>query len=147
MFNLKKNKKGFTLVELMVVVVIIGILTAIAIPVYNSVTASAKVKSSLANQRTIDSAIEAYYANNNKWPEKLQDLIPNYIAEAPIDPFGASYVLGLIAQAAVTDENDAIISPEANAYVCSVIGDNNFPSSAILHNGATAQATTTGFSS
>ena len=57
-----QNEKGFTLVELMVVVVIIGILIAIAIPLYNTVQATAREKACFANQRTIDGSIAMYRA-------------------------------------------------------------------------------------
>ena len=52
-----KNKKGFTLVELMVVVAILGILVAVAVPVYNSVTEKAQKNACAANLRTIESAV------------------------------------------------------------------------------------------
>lgn len=52
-----KNKKGFTLVELMVVVAILGVLVAVAVPAYNGVTDSANKKVCATNIRTIESAI------------------------------------------------------------------------------------------
>ena len=53
MFNFMKSKKGFSLVELMIVVVIMAILVAVAVPIYNAVTANARKKTCLDNQRTI----------------------------------------------------------------------------------------------
>ena len=52
-----KDQKGFTLAELMVVVVILGILVAIAVPVYNSVTDKAAKNAHDSNLSTIDGAI------------------------------------------------------------------------------------------
>lgn len=59
-----QNQKGFTLVELMVVVVILGILVAIAVPVYNSTQLKAKVNAHNANVRTIESAATMYIVDN-----------------------------------------------------------------------------------
>ena len=82
----RRNEKGFTLVELMVVVVIIGVLVAIAVPIYQNVVNSASRKTIVANLRTIDGAIEMYRAENNALPENLAALSPNYLASIPAGP-------------------------------------------------------------
>jgi prepilin-type N-terminal cleavage/methylation domain-containing protein len=57
-----RKDEGFTLVELMVVVLIIGILVAIAIPVFNAASSSARQKACFSNQRVIEGAAQQFLA-------------------------------------------------------------------------------------
>ena len=66
MFN--KVQKGFTLIELMIVVAIIGILAAIAIPAYQNYTIRAQVTEGLTLADGYKTAIAEYYANNGTMP-------------------------------------------------------------------------------
>lgn len=61
-------KKGFTLIELMVVIAIIGILTAITLPRFTDVTASAKVAQVQGNLANLRTAIGIFYAKNDSYP-------------------------------------------------------------------------------
>ena len=60
MFKFMKNKKGFTLVELMIVVVIMAILVAVAVPIFSSVTSNARFKTCAGNRREIVSQVNSY---------------------------------------------------------------------------------------
>jgi type IV pilus assembly protein PilA len=108
MFNLLKSKKGFTLVELMVVVVILGILVAIAVPMFNASTAKAEKNAIDSNLRIIDGAITMYSANNDgavpaddaadaTAPTSLSE----YIKEWPEGPGATRY--GITSGAAITN--------------------------------------------
>jgi type II secretory pathway pseudopilin PulG len=71
----------------MVVVVIIGILVAIAVPIYNTIQSSARDNAHDANIRTIEGMIELYKADNNgNVPADEDALQPGYILEWPTSP-------------------------------------------------------------
>ena len=68
------NQKGFTLIELMIVVAIIGILVAIAFPLYANIQARARVAKAQADARTLASAVVVYSAHVGTLPALLTDL-------------------------------------------------------------------------
>lgn len=70
MKNFIKNKKGFTLVELVVVIAILGILAGIAIPRFMSATETARGAKTVADLRTLESAAVMYYAKTGVVPTK-----------------------------------------------------------------------------
>ena len=88
--KLFRKEEGFTLVELMVVVLIIGILVAIAIPVFNAAKGNAQKKSCFANQRTIEGSAQTYNAEFDALPANVAALVPQYIKVAPYCPADAS---------------------------------------------------------
>lgn len=77
------KSKGFTLIELMIVILIIAILVGIAIPVYLAAQANARRRTCQANLRTIDGAINTYFADEEVYPGDMDDMVGAVLKTAP----------------------------------------------------------------
>lgn len=115
------NRRGFTLIELMVVVAVIGILTAIAIPLYTNMQLRARVATAQADARALISAISVYSAHMQSLPPNLAALnsvavngegtsAGPFMASTPNPPAGWTTY--------------AYTSTAAGVYVVSTTGDN-----------------------
>ena len=79
---------GFTLIELMIVMVIIGLLAAIAVPMYVQSVRHAKEAVLKEDLRTLRAAIDSYTVDKQKAPQTLEDLVQaGYLKSMPVDPF------------------------------------------------------------
>ena len=87
---MNRNSKGFTLIELLIVVAIIGIIAAIAIPNLLNAIDRGKQKRTMADLRSIGTAVESYSIDNNVYPvasamNTLETFVePVYIRTAPL---------------------------------------------------------------
>ena len=82
---------GFTLVELLVVLAILGILVAIAVPQLQKAPIRAKEATLREDLFTFRSCLDQYYADKGHYPDTLQTLVTDrYIRKIPVDPFTKS---------------------------------------------------------
>ncbi|MBS1705886.1 MAG: prepilin-type N-terminal cleavage/methylation domain-containing protein [Armatimonadetes bacterium] len=90
----RNTKKGFTLVEIMIVVLIIGILLAIAVPNFVRARERARAKTCVGNLKQLDSAKEQWAMENRAddgAAVDMTDLVPTYVKAEPACPSGGTY--------------------------------------------------------
>lgn len=87
----RRTQQGFTLLELIIVIAIIGILAAIAMPKLMHTPDKAKEAVLRTDLRTFRDVIDQYYADKGKYPETLEALVEDdYLRAIPVDPMTKS---------------------------------------------------------
>lgn len=102
--NRSNKRRAFTLVEIMIVVLIIGILLAIAVPNFIKARESSRGKTCVANLRQIEAAKEQWAMENRMGPTDTPvqgDLSPTYMKAWPSCPSGGNYTIGNVQTAPV----------------------------------------------
>jgi general secretion pathway protein G len=95
-----KSRKGFTIIELLIVIAVIAILVGIALPRFKGMQDEGKIAQAKGELRTLQTAVESYYIHNsNVYPANinaaLTAAIPNIIgATSPADPFNGATLYG-----------------------------------------------------
>jgi len=95
--GIKKTRRGFTLIEIMIVVLIIAILLAIAIPNFLRARETSRAKSCKANLRQIETAKEQWAMDNKMGAgdtPTMAMLTPDYMKSTPTCPSGGAYTEG-----------------------------------------------------
>jgi prepilin-type N-terminal cleavage/methylation domain-containing protein len=93
--TLRRARRGFSLLEVLFAVLILGVLAAVAIPMYNSTKADAEQKTCLSNLRAMASAESKYKLENGAYTTTATNLIGNGLGEVPKCPKGDTYTLTL----------------------------------------------------
>ena len=86
MVKTRRPERGFTLIELIVVVTIVGILAGIAMVQVKNMQRRAREAALQSNLHEMRKAIDNYYADKQRLPSTLDELVPNYLRKIPPDP-------------------------------------------------------------
>ena len=86
-----RSRRGFTLIEIMIVMTIISVLVSIAVPLYQKSIIRAKESVLRNNLFTLRTVIDEYTYDKKKAPQSLDDLVTDgYLRQVPIDPITGS---------------------------------------------------------
>lgn len=102
-----RARRGFTLIEIMIVMAIVSILVSIAVPMYQKAILRTKESLLKSNLFTLRTVIDEYTYDKQKGPQTLDDLVSaGYLRQVPMDPItGANNTWKIIMEDAVTSVN------------------------------------------
>ena len=145
-------RKGFTIIELLIVIAVIAILVGIALPRFKGMQDEGKITQAKGELRTLQTAVESYYIHNaNTYPANidgdLTDAVPNIIgALSPADPFNGTNKYGYATDGATPVKYYAIYSTgidgdgSAAVSTLGVVTESNPTSCIYVTNGTTKDA-------
>ena len=116
----KNNKSGFTLVEIMIVVAIIGLLAAIAVPSFIRARTTSQTNTCINNLRQLSGGIDQDAIENNKIGTDAVSLVEAevYLKKSPTCPAGGSYTLGPVGAAPTCSYKEPSSLLEEFHHVC-----------------------------
>jgi len=107
MRTILNDKRGFTLFELLAVMMIMSILAAIAVPSYKRSQIKAQETVLAENLYQMRKAIDAFYADHSRYPDELEELVETkYLRAIPLDPFTRSAATWECTQPEIDDNGD-----------------------------------------
>lgn len=111
--NRRQSQAGFTLVEMLIVLFIIGVLLLIIMPNISDSGAKAQQKACQANINLLSAQVESYYLDHqHTYPPDIEALVPQYIKQVPVCPLHP-------------DKNDAYTITETGEVKCKYHDDLN----------------------
>ena len=87
----KSKTRGFTLIEMIIVIVVMGVLMALALPMYNTAVTRSKEAKLKNNLAVLNKVIQQYTLDQHKAPQQLQDIVDaGYLSAVPEDITGSN---------------------------------------------------------
>lgn len=105
-----KRKNGFTLIELVVVIAILGVLASIIVPLFMNTTKFARGSKIVADMNACESAVNTYYVKTGDFPVDTENIVASYLSNWPKPPVDKALVKK-------HDKNDLILDVQVTSYV------------------------------